>query len=242
VPDLARWLDPARLPPRPRDVAAAVVQGAWGWATTLGMIAPHDGRGRRFHSMGPGSALCFPQGSIFGERWIAIGAGTLVAPHASLSAGMWPDEPLQPAAPDGVVLRIGERCTIGRATALVARVGLEVGDDVTIGPNAYLTDHNHTYADPHRPIAHQWPSEAPTVVGSGSWIGAGAVVLAGSTLGRNVVVAAGAVVRGEVPDHAVVAGAPAKVVRRWTEGAGWDPPLPPAVLRPPPDWEAGLPS
>ena len=38
-------------------------------------------------------------------------------------------------------------------------------------------------------------------------------------------VAAGAVVRGTVPDHAVVAGAPARVVRRWTPDEGWQPPL-----------------
>jgi hypothetical protein len=40
-----------------------------------------------------------------------------------------------------------------------------------------------------------------------------------------VVVAAGAVVRGEVPDHAVVAGAPARIVRRWEGERGWQPPL-----------------
>jgi hypothetical protein len=39
------------------------------------------------------------------------------------------------------------------------------------------------------------------------------------------VVAAGSVVRGEVPDYAVVAGAPARVVRRWEPGSGWQPPL-----------------
>ncbi len=49
--------------------------------------------------------------------------------------------------------------------------------------------------------------------------------LPGARLGRNVVVAAGAVVRGEVPDHAVVAGAPAKVVRSWDPENGWQPPL-----------------
>lgn len=41
-----------------------------------------------------------------------------------------------------------------------------------------------------------------------------------------MVVAAGSVVRGEVPDHTVVAGAPAKVVRRWDPASGdWQPPL-----------------
>ncbi|SCE44412.1 hypothetical protein GA0115252_149613 [Streptomyces sp. DfronAA-171] len=51
------------------------------------------------------------------------------------------------------------------------------------------------------------------------------MILPGAHLGRNVVVAAGSVVRGTVPDHAVVAGAPARVVRGWDEAAGWQPPL-----------------
>jgi hypothetical protein len=51
------------------------------------------------------------------------------------------------------------------------------------------------------------------------------VILPGARLGRNVVVAAGAVVRGEVPDFAVVAGAPARIVRRWDPDTGWQPPL-----------------
>jgi hypothetical protein len=62
-------------------------------------------------------------------------------------------------------------------------------------------------------------------IGPGCWIGTGAVILPGARIGRNVVVAAGAVVRGTVPDHAVVAGAPARVVRRWTPDEGWQPPL-----------------
>jgi carbonic anhydrase/acetyltransferase-like protein (isoleucine patch superfamily) len=47
------------------------------------------------------------------------------------------------------------------------------------------------------------------------------VILPGTRIGRNVVVAAGAVVRGEIEDHAVVAGSPARVVRRLEPGVGW---------------------
>ena len=39
------------------------------------------------------------------------------------------------------------------------------------------------------------------------------------------VIAAGAVVRGEIPDHSVVAGVPGRVVRRWTREDGWQPPF-----------------
>lgn len=58
-------------------------------------------------------------------------------------------------------------------------------------------------------------------IGHDVWIGHGAIVLPGTRLGRNVVVAAGSVVRGEVEDHAVVAGVPARVVRHHEPGVGW---------------------
>jgi acetyltransferase-like isoleucine patch superfamily enzyme len=60
-------------------------------------------------------------------------------------------------------------------------------------------------------------------IGSGSWLGAGAIVLPGAIIGRNVVVAAGSVVRGMVPDHCVAAGVPARVVRMYELGEGWVP-------------------
>jgi acetyltransferase-like isoleucine patch superfamily enzyme len=59
------------------------------------------------------------------------------------------------------------------------------------------------------------------VIGSGTWIGHGSIILPGTTIGRNVVVAAGSVVRGVVEDHAVVGGAPARVLRRFEPGVGW---------------------
>src|SRR5438094_2950737 len=66
-------------------------------------------------------------------------------------------------------------------------------------------------------------SNAAGRIGSGSWLGAGAVVLPGACIGRNVVIAAGSVVRGTVPDRCVVAGVPARVVRSYVPGDGWSP-------------------
>jgi acetyltransferase-like isoleucine patch superfamily enzyme len=84
----------------------------------------------------------------------------------------------------------------------------------------YITDQNHGYEDPTVPIGRQMPTEAPVRIGAGSWIGSGAVVLPGSDIGRHVVVAANAVVRGAVPDYSVVAGVPARVVKRLG-ATGW---------------------
>ena len=74
-----------------------------------------------------------------------------------------------------------------------------------------------------QPIGAQWPVNSAVRIGAGSWLGTGAVILPGSTIGRNVVVAAGAVVRGDVPDRCVVAGIPARVVRAYVPGSGWEP-------------------
>jgi acetyltransferase-like isoleucine patch superfamily enzyme len=120
------------------------------------------------------------------------------------------------------VLRIGDRCVIGRGSHIIAHHSIDIGDDVYTGPYVYITDQNHSYADPDQPIGGQWPVNSAVRIGAGSWLGTGAIILPGSTIGRNVVVAAGAVVRGEVPDQCVVAGIPARVVRQYVAGSGWE--------------------
>jgi carbonic anhydrase/acetyltransferase-like protein (isoleucine patch superfamily) len=205
-----------------------LVHWAWQAAQRDGMVTADTPAGRRFAAFGPGSLAAFPPGTIFGERWIEIGADTLIGALVSMSAGMVPGQDLGPVP----VLRIGDRCVIGRGSHIVAHQSLSIGDDVFTGPYVYITDQNHGYADPDLPIGRQMPRNAAVQIGSGSWLGAGAVVLPGSRIGRNVVVAAGSVVRGPVPDHCVVAGVPARVVRHYTPGDGWIPPLPDPALQP----------
>jgi carbonic anhydrase/acetyltransferase-like protein (isoleucine patch superfamily) len=220
---------------RARDVSAAVAHRGWQWLRWAGAIGPHDRVARRFGSFGEGALIAFPPGDTFGEQHIAIGEGTLIAGHVSMSVGMAPDQPLPPGA-TSPVLRIGARCSIGRGNHLVAHRSVQLGDDVITGPNCYVTDQNHVYADPTVPVGQQWPAEDPVAIGSGSWIGAGAIILPGTTLGRNTVVGAGAVVRGTFPDHAVLAGVPARVVRTWDPTEGWQPALRALHIEPPDGW------
>lgn len=202
------------------------------WA---GGIGPTHRAARRFASFGEGSLLCFPPGDSSGHEHIAIGAHSLVAANVTMSVGMAPGQPL-PAGVSSPVLRIGDRVLIGRGSHLVAHHTIEIGDDVITGPSCYVTDQNHVYADPDVPIGQQWPTNDPVRIGSGSWLGAGCVILPGTTLGRNTVVGAGAVVRGTFPDHAVLAGIPARVVRRYSPDDGWDPALRDVHIETPPGW------
>ena len=200
-----------------RQAAAAAVRWGWEHAAVVGAIGPDDPRGRRFGAMGAGSVLAFPQGALYNERYIRIGAGTMIGPYVSLTAGMAPGQEM---ASDPVV-RIGDRCVIGRGSHVIGHWSIDIGDDVQTGPYVYVTDQNHSYLDPDQPVGTQWPVEAAVRIGAGSWLGANVVVLPGASIGCHVVVAAGAVVRGEVPDRCVVAGVPARVVRRWFPDRGW---------------------
>jgi acetyltransferase-like isoleucine patch superfamily enzyme len=167
--------------------------------------------------MGRGACLLFPQGAIYNEHLIWVGEGTLVGPNTSITAGMVPGQSM----PTNPVVRIGSRCIIGRGSHIVGHWSIEIGDDIQTGPYVYITDQNHSYEDPIEPIGRQWPTEAAVRIGSGSWLGANVVVLPGAQIGEHVVIAAGAVVRGVIPDRCVVAGVPAKIIRRWVDGRGW---------------------
>lgn len=224
------WLD-ARRHRRLADGLFA----AWTWAARMGTAGPTSRFAGRFGAVGEGSGFSWPPGPTLNPHLVRIGQATLIGPEVSLSVGMWPDETLD--APDGWIVRIGDRVNVGRRCALVGRYRIEVGDDVTFAPDVYVTDHNHRYDEPGVPVSRQWVDGAPVSIGSGCWLGTRSVVLPGTTIGRNVVVAAGAVVRGDVPDHSVVAGVPAKIVRRRVDGR-WDPPIDPPTEPPPDDWAA----
>jgi acetyltransferase-like isoleucine patch superfamily enzyme len=182
----------------------------------LAAIGPDDRPARRFGSFGSGTCISWPTGYVFGERWIHLGEDTLVGSHVTLSAGMVPGQQM---VTDPVV-RIGDRCLIGRGSAIVGHLSIDIGDDVFTGMNVYITDQNHGYEDLDMPIGTQLPSEDPVVIGADSWIGSGAVILPGARIGRHVVVGANSVVRGEIPDYSVVVGSPGRVVRRH-DGTAW---------------------
>ena len=159
----------------------------------------------------------FPAAVLYGEGHIHIGTGTTINTWVTMAAGY---HPTQSGLPDRV-LGIGNNSVIGMRSGIVAHESIEIGDDVWFGQEIYVTDANHGYSDPATPPGKQLGDHTPVLIDDGCWIGHGSVILAGTRLGKHVVVAAGSVVRGTFPDHAVIGGVPAKIIREYVPGTGW---------------------
>lgn len=119
-----------------------------------------------------------------------------------------------------VGIQIGARTIVNVGAYLSGEGGLEIGEDVLIGPHAKLLSAGHAIDEGDVIIARNRITRARIVVEDGAWIGAGAIVLEGVTIGRGAVVAAGALVRQDVPAGMVAAGMPARLIRS-RHGAAW---------------------
>ncbi|HEU0104526.1 MAG TPA: acyltransferase [Vicinamibacteria bacterium] len=109
---------------------------------------------------------------------------------------------------------IGDGTWIGPQCLFHSGGGLTIGADVGIGPGVRILTSSHRLDDPDLPILHAPVEFARVVIDDGSDIGVGAILLPGTRVGRGAQVAAGAVVAGDVPEFTIVAGVPARVLRR----------------------------
>lgn len=113
---------------------------------------------------------------------------------------------------------VGRNCKISSHTFICE--GVEIGDFVFVGHG--VTFINDTYprsanADGSLQTEADWKVEK-TIVKKGASIGSGATILSNITIGENSIIGAGSTVTKDVPPNAVVAGNPAKVLRRLTDG------------------------
>jgi len=114
-------------------------------------------------------------------------------------------------------LAIGRNSVLNRHAYIDARGGITIGADVLIGPYARLVSYEHVFDDTGVPIIRQGVRTAEIVIEDDVWIGAGATVLAGVRIGRGSVIAAGAVVTRSCDPFSVLAGVPARLIRRRTD-------------------------
>ena len=102
---------------------------------------------------------------------------------------------------------------IGQMCFFHSAGGLFIGANVGIGPCVKILTSSHRLDQRDRPILDSDIQLAPVRIEDGADIGIGAILLSGVTVGEGAQVAAGAVVTGDVPPYAVVAGVPARTLR-----------------------------
>jgi acetyltransferase-like isoleucine patch superfamily enzyme len=111
---------------------------------------------------------------------------------------------------NGLDIRVGRNVFINQNCTFYDLGGLDIGDDVMIGPNVSLITTSHAIEPSQR---RNVIIAKPIVIGRNVWIAAGATVIGGVTVGENSVVAAGSVVTRDVPPDTLVGGNPARVIR-----------------------------
>ncbi len=138
---------------------------------------------------------------VFHPENVWLGARVYVGHHAMLKGYHDRD------------LLIGDGTWIGQQCFIHAAGGVVIGSNVGIGPAVKILTSAHAEAGRDVPILHSPIERAPVTIHDDADLGVGSIVMPGVTVGRGAQVGAGAVVTEDVPDYAVVAGVPARILR-----------------------------
>lgn len=104
-----------------------------------------------------------------------------------------------------------------------AQETLIIGKGTTVLGNVFITNIDHNYQEIGKHILEQEYIVKTTKIGENCFIGYGAAIQAGTILGKQCVVGANSVVRGTFPDYCVIAGVPAKILKRYNpETKNWE--------------------
>jgi acetyltransferase-like isoleucine patch superfamily enzyme len=148
-----------------------------------------------FAFVGPGVKFEIGRGAtVHLGRWSWIGHGCKIRAH------------------EGEV-RIGAKTVLGQECTISSFQHVSIGRECIVADRVMLIDFDHGVVEVERPIRLQGIYKRDVRVGSNCWIGYGACILRGVTIGDNCVIGSNTVVTKDLPDNAVAAGTPARVIR-----------------------------
>lgn len=167
-----------------------------------------------------------PRRIVNSER-ITLGDDVYLGPGCLLTAiTQYPGASMNP--PHGTVVTqyqpkiiIGNRVTSTGGLQIGALDEVVIEDDVLFATNVNMTDGFHGYQNVDVPYKYQKIEQIkPIRIKQGCWIGQNVVIAPGVVIGQNSIIGANSVVLKSVPDKCIAVGAPARVVKRWSEESG----------------------
>jgi acetyltransferase-like isoleucine patch superfamily enzyme len=152
---------------------------------------------------------CFARWPVHGNVLEALREGRLeLGPHVLFEPDVWI------TAPGDARVRIGGGSFLNLGVMIAADGLVEIGEHCMLANGCFVTDANHRFDDPIRPVTWQgFTSKGPTRLGDNVWLGAHVAVTSGVTIGDRCVVGANSVVTSDLPAGTIAAGAPARVLR-----------------------------
>ena len=115
----------------------------------------------------------------------------------------------------GCNIEIGENSEIGSNARLMIIGNLKIGDNVMMAPDVFIVDSNHRFNKKDVPIKNQGNDSPRNIeICDDVWIGARAIILPRVKIGKGAIVAAGSVVTKDIPSYSIVAGNPAKIIKK----------------------------
>lgn len=103
----------------------------------------------------------------------------------------------------GAVCILGNNVSINSFNIIVCRERIEIGNDVQLGPNVFIYDHDHDFRAQGGLKAMKYKTGA-VYIGNNVWIGANSVILRGTRIGDNSVVGAGSVLKGTYQPNSII--------------------------------------
>lgn len=139
---------------------------------------------------------------IFHPQSISLGDNVYVG-HYTILKGYHKNE-----------MTIGDNTWIGQDCFLHSAGGIHIGKSVGIGPGVKILTSVHAERPLSNPVIHNQLEFAEVVIGDGCDVGMGAIILPGVHIGQGAIIGAGSVVTKDVEERTIVAGNPAKVLRK----------------------------
>lgn len=162
------------------------------------------GSTKGFVKIGKDVTIQHPECLHFGKN-IGIGKNTYFLPLTSYA-----DKNYTPK------IIIGDGCWIGVRNSFAAIDEIKIGKNVLFAGYVHITDHSHGYEEIDIPVSKQpLISKGPVIIEEQCWLGFGCEILSGVHIGKHSIVAARAVVTKDVPAYSIVAGNPARIVKKY---------------------------